>query len=371
MNLLHRLWGNGASFGTAMEGRRNNFDALRLIAALAVLFGHSFVLAAGEQSPATVDPISRWLIPASGFGEAIHEFAVDIFFVISGFLIARSFLTRPTLLGFVESRILRIFPAAILCSILTVVLLAGISRLPAGDYFTDPQTLDYLLRNSLLWSVEYHLPGVFAGNPYGSAVNGSLWTLPVELRCYIFLFVVGVLRILRRPLTANLLILVLAVLFLVPEWSSLVTRNPDKWRLFLFFFAGAACYVNRDRIPLGILPAFLLLALYIASAPLPGLHALLFVALVSYLTLALALGRYVRRIDPGRIGDLSYGTYLYAFPVQQSLLYATAGALTGWQLAGLAAVATLAFAALSWFAVERYALSLKGRVSRKLGAVRA
>ena len=107
------------SFGTAFEGARSNFDMLRLMAALAVLFGHSFVLTAGAQSFETMDPLSQLFSPYAAYGEAIQEFAVDLFFVISGFLVTCSYLRSRSLLRYALSRVLRIYPAAILGALVT------------------------------------------------------------------------------------------------------------------------------------------------------------------------------------------------------------------------------------------------------------
>lgn len=346
--------------GAIERGRDNNFDLLRLTAALAVLFGHSFVLATGHESLATVDPISWFLIQYSGFGESIGDLAVDMFFVISGFLVARSFLTQKTIVGFIEARFLRLFPAAIVCSIVTVAVLAALGTLPVADYVNHPETWQFLINNATLWRVEFDLPGVFADNAYVGAVNGSLWTLPIELRAYVFLTLLGVTGLLRWRHGSNLVLVVLMVLFLVPEWSSIVTRNEDKWRLYLFFLVGAAFYINRKYIPLGILPPVILLAVYAATSAFPKLHALIFVVLVSYITLALALARYYPAVDPGKMGDISYGVYLYAFPVQQSLVHLFPSGLNGWSLSLWAAIVTIMLAALSWILVEQRALTKKG-----------
>ena len=349
--------------GAIERGRDNNFDLLRLTAALAVLFGHSFVLTAGYESLATVDPISWFLIQHAGFGESVGDLAVDMFFVISGFLVARSFLTQKTVIGFIEARVLRLFPAAIVCSIFTVAVLAGFGTLPVIDYVTHPQTWQFLINNATLWRVEFDLPGIFADNAYAGAVNGSLWTLPIELRAYVFLTLLGVSGLLRWRHGSNLVLAVLVILFLVPEWSSIVTRNEDKWRLYLFFLVGAAFYINRKYIPLGILPPVALFAVYAATAAFPKLHALIFVILVSYLTLALALIRYYPAVDPGKAGDISYGVYLYAFPVQQALVHLLPSGLNGWWLSLWASIVTIILAVLSWFLVEKRALARKGTMA--------
>ncbi len=368
---LAKFAGFDRPLAAAIErGRDNNFDLLRLVAALSVLFGHSFVITTGIQSLDTVDPISRFLMQYAGFNEAIHDLAVDVFFVISGFLVARSFLTQKTIFGFIEARMLRVFPAAILCSLLTVGGLAWLGTIPIADYFADPETLQFLIKNSLLWNVEYDLPGVFADNAYVGAVNGSLWTLPIELRAYVFLTLIGVVGLLRFRHGINLLVAVFIVLFLVPEWSSIVSRNEDKWRLYLFFLSGVAFYVNRRYIPLGVLPPVILLAVYVGTAALPKVHALIFVVLVSYITLALALTRYYPALDPGKVGDFSYGVYLYAFPVQQALVQLLGPGLTGWSLTLWASLVTLLFAAVSWFLVERRALQRKGSMTNLLATYR-
>jgi len=163
---LSRRIASGPTLATLIEGRGNNFDALRLAAALAVLFGHGFVLAVGHLDLASVDPVSRILMPVAGFGEAIHELAVDLFFVVSGFLVTRSLKQRASLADFAEARVLRLFPAAIVSTVVTIIGLSFFSTLPAAAYFADPETWEYLLRNTFLWSVDYDLPGLFADNPY-------------------------------------------------------------------------------------------------------------------------------------------------------------------------------------------------------------
>jgi len=361
---LSRHIASGPTLATLIERRGNNFDALRLAAALAVLFGHGFVLAVGHQDLASVDPVSRILMQVAGFGEAIHELAVDLFFVVSGFLVTRSLQQRASLADFAEARVLRLFPAAIVSTVVTIVGLSFFSTLPAAAYFADPEAWEYLLRNTFLWSVDYDLPGLFTDNPYPASVNGSLWTLPVELRCYLLVALLGIAGLARRRLLASAALCIPILLYLVPEWSHLLTRDPAKWRLFLFFIAGSLFYINRHSIRLGWLPVVALIALFAATAGIPRLHGIAFVVLVAYLTFAIALWRHVRWLDPARFGDISYGVYLYAFPVQQTLIELLPGARDGWSLAALAVAATLPLAILSWVAVERPALAAKGTLVR-------
>lgn len=345
---------------------------MRLLAAALVLFGHSFVLTAGRQSVETVDPLSRWLMLHVAFGETTHEFAVNLFFVISGFLVAFSFQRTGSLRAFVVSRALRIFPAAAFCSAISVGFLALFSTLPIEIYFTSEQTLEFLVKNAILYSIEYQLPGVFLDNPYPGVVNGSLWTLPLELRCYIGLTLLGLTGLLKRKRLFNVVLAVFAVSVAVPGWSDWISGDLNKTRLILCFVFGAGFYVNREYIHFGILPFGCILGATVgaslAGPAYDGIEKLLYILLLTYGTLGLALNKSVPRIDLSKIGDFSYGVYLYAFPVQQLLIkgfpeFFTRDSEGAWSLVVVSLVPTFALAALSWFLVEKKSLALKGRRS--------
>ena len=354
------------SFGTAFRGTRNNFDALRLAAALAVLFGHSFVLTAGVQTVETIDPLSRFLTRYAAFGEATQEFAVDLFFVISGFLVTCSYLRSRSLLKYAVSRALRIYPAAVLSALVTVLALSLLSPVAPAAYFSAPETGAYLLHNSFLYKVKYGLPGVFESNPYGVAVNGSLWTLPLELRCYIGLAVLGAVGLLNDKRFFNAALMAVALSVIVPGWSGWISGNVDKLRLILFFMAGVGFYINRDHIPFGI-GAFAVIAVGFVLAPKgSGVEKLVYVALVTYATLGLALTRRLPLIDLKPMGDLSYGVYLYAFPVQQALIHGFPNLFGAWPLVAAATVVSCLLAAASWWLVERNALGFKKRLLERL-----
>ena len=165
---------------TALAGR-NHFHLLRLAAALLVLFAHCFHLLdrAGDE------PIGRWFLrlDASLLG-------VTMFFFISGFLVARSWDTRGNLPEFLVARALRIAPALWLALGVTVFVLGPLfTTLPLPAYFSDPATWKYLALNAVL-RTQYLLPGVFESNPL-PGVNGSLWTIPLEVTLYLILGVVG------------------------------------------------------------------------------------------------------------------------------------------------------------------------------------
>ena len=162
------------------HGKDNNFNLIRFIASMAVLVSHSYAIHFGSSE---YEPLTREL------GRSLGSFAVDVFFITSGFLIYASLNRATYIQDYALSRVLRIFPGLIVMTALTVFVLGPITTdLSPMNYFSSLQTWEYAIKNSvLLTRVEYELPGVFTDNPLGPAVNGSLWSLPFELYMYITL----------------------------------------------------------------------------------------------------------------------------------------------------------------------------------------
>ncbi|MDX9964219.1 acyltransferase family protein [Desulfobacter postgatei] len=230
------------------HSRDNNFNLIRFIAAFLVLFGHSFPIVNG---PKLVEPLQN----------AIHmtwgAIAVDIFFVISGFLIAGSFFSRKKIIVFLWARILRIYPALII-NILFCVFVVGLffTNIPATDYLAQTGTYKYLIRNvTLLWGgVNHHLPGVFIDNPVAKAVNGSLWTLPYEIKMYGLLLITAVSVVFfqnktRHELQKTVFFSIAFLSFSVHILNHFFQFAPGQFlRLLTFFFMGSAFYVFKDNI---------------------------------------------------------------------------------------------------------------------------
>lgn len=308
----------------------NGFDLLRLAAALLVIVHHSYLLN-GDGSP----PL--------GFID-MGALAVGTFFVISGYLVTGSFLRSSGVLAYMAKRCLRIFPGLLVALLLTAFVLGpAVSDLEVGRYFASPQPALYVLHNLLLYPVDYLLPGVFDRNPYPQAVNGSLWTLRLEFTAYLGVAALGATKLLRLPVVLGLVALAGAgyvVAATLPGFGSedelfrqpgLATQNG-----FLFLAGAALCLWGR-RPPLWALA----LSVLLLATPVWGLGLPVVV---------LALGDM--RV-PHLPADLSYGLYIYAFPIQQWL--ASIGAL---HLVTALAM-TLPFAALSWWLVEKPALRFK------------
>lgn len=357
-------YGDGASgvrLADAARGHDNNFKLIRILAASAVLVSHSFPLSLGKGAAE----------PSLGV-ISLSALAVDAFFVTSGFLVTASLFNRQSIGDFVLARVLRIFPALWVMTLLTVFALGlAFTTLPAASYLSDPETLKYLAKSSTLFAgVSFTLPGVFATNPYSGSVNGSLWSLPYEVRMYALLAGAWVLlgwtgkqrtRSLRWVLLAAAAG-AFALAGVLQFWGA--ERSPFL-RLFFMFFCGAALHAFRERIVLHRVAFWCCCALLLACGLLNRqLFQLAYMATIGYVLLYLAYvpAGPVRRYNAA--GDYSYGIYIYAFPIQQAL----AAVVPGIGVAALmlcAACVSLLLAAASWHLIEEPALALKGRLMER------
>src|ERR1700674_2931418 len=213
--------------------RRNNFDLLRLIAAVSVIFSHAFLVS--ENSP-DHDP----LMLLTGGQTVLGVVGVFVFFTISGYLVTQSFDTTPSPLVFLAKRALRIFPGLFLCLAVCVFIIGPLATgLPLADYFARRETYLFLLHNAVL-DVDYNrLPGVefWPGN-IGGIVNGPLWSLPCEVLMYLMLFALGVGRLLTLRTGLVLLAIGIGCLWFDTAGN---TFGGAFW-LLGFFAAGICCY---------------------------------------------------------------------------------------------------------------------------------
>jgi peptidoglycan/LPS O-acetylase OafA/YrhL len=339
----------GLTLAEHERAEENNYQFLRFMAALAVVYGHSYGLTLVPHPGH--DLIARIL----KIGYAGDQ-AVNMFFVISGFLVAASYVHRHDLLVFAKARALRIFPGLLVCLVLTTFVLGPIvSSLPLGDYLTDASVWRYFFDNATLTQAQFFLPGIFTGGKYNS-MNGPLWTLPIEMRMYIAVALFGFAGVLRKRWLANLALATFALcLFARPEWVPALTRNPRFPPLAYFFIAGMAAYMNRDWLRLDWKILALLFGFVLAMIRLH--HFLLgWDIFLAYATFYLAYVPNFRWYN--RVGDYSYGVYIYGWPVQQVLANAfpSLGPLGLFACAG---TVTVGIAAMSWHFIEAPALRLK------------
>lgn len=336
---------------TALPAHRNNFDFLRCMAAIMVIYGHGWMLS-GAGGP------GLWGVPFARVG-------LDVFFAISGYLVTGSWERGPRLGRFLANRSLRIFPGLIACVLLSALLLGPlVTTLPTAEYLRDGRTWGYL-RNIALYQ-QLRLPGVFERLREGSAVNGSLWSLLPEFLCYLTVPALGLLP--RRARLAALALGGAACgglglwLFEGHEGPSFQFYGASTEYMLVqvpFFFAGAGLRLleTRGRALYRADLALLCFTLnYGVSSwlswgciPLEWLTTPYMVITVGRLSAPLLC-------QASRWGDCSYGLYLYAFPVQQLVLERLPGdRYPIWTCLA----ATVPLALLSWHLIERPALSFK------------
>lgn len=335
--------------------RDNNFDFLRFFAAAMVVFGHSY----GLSGQAHQEPLRLF----SGSYDSA-DIAVHVFFVMSGFLIAGSWLNSHSVLDFAAKRALRIVPALVV-SVLFIVLVVGplATRLPLSEYLAAPGTLAYL-GNALLIT-EFRLPGVFESNPFAHTVNGSLWTLPYEVLMYATVLTLGLLKVFGRSMALIGLVLMVGVHFyLIPVYEVQSDLLRKATRLGMFFYAGVVFYLYRQRLVWSWKIAALLVATNLASAR-SEYWELVHVLTLPYLTLYLAQLRIPRLAGFGKAGDFSYGLYIFAFPLQQLIMHWSDGSMPLVPFMLLSFAASMAAAVLSWYLIESPALKLKRYLPRR------
>lgn len=333
--------------------RDNNLDALRLIAASLVIVDHAFPIAGRSHFANGV------------LGFTLGNLAVSAFFAMSGYLIAKSWVDDPDLVRFTAKRVLRLMPALIVAALFGALVIGALTTsLPIGEYLRNPATRSFITHNSAVFPIQYSLPGVFQANPYPAAVNGSLWSLPIEVMAYGIVLVLGFAGLLRRRTWVFAVFLAVLYVHLRLPSSRFLGKGVwfympvvQMWELFAMFLMGTLAYLYRDRIVLsptlaaGML-AVMAVTLKTSMAPAVYLVTVPYVLLViGYSTLP-----WLRRLTTP--GDVSYGIYIYAFPVQQTLAHLRPGT-NPWLAAAAALPITYGLAFASWRIVEKPALKLK------------
>jgi peptidoglycan/LPS O-acetylase OafA/YrhL len=328
-------------------GRANGFDGLRFLLALGIVVFHCYTLTRGGTWGMAwpLETAARLILPA--------------FFILSGYLVASSLARCETAREFLLLRLLRIVPALTAVTIASVLLIGPL--LTSSDlraYFSDPRVPAYL--QNILGLQRFQLPGLFQTNPRAAIVNGSLWTIQLEMICYGLL---AALSLLSRGRVFNLLLVVWAGLLLFPNIPFLglaLAWLPAK-DLVLGFAAGALLHRHAGRIVLNPLAgaASLLLAFCLVGS---AGRADLAVLPLAYGVIWLA----TRQIPTCCTrADYSYGLYLAAYPLQQAVIHLFPG-IAWWGVLAAALPAALFCAALLWHGVERPLLTRKHEIIARL-----
>ena len=337
--------------GAPPVSRDNNFDALRLLAAILVIFSHAFLIAQGTQEH---EPLI-WLTGRQAiFGLA----GVFVFFAISGYLVTQSWENTASAPRYLLKRCLRIFPGLVVALILSAFVLAPlVTTLPLAEYLARPEPYHYVVGNAALSVKVHELPGVlFVDNPVGLEINGSLWTLRYEFLMYLMVMALGLMRLLW-PWTC----FVLLALGMTCVQFPVTFGGLGGWGWMLSFFAvGMALYKLRHTRIFDFRIALAALALLVVSV-FAGGFILLFPLTGCYLALWLALNPRIPPLRAARWGDLSYGLYIYGWPAEQLVIWLKGGHAPWWQVFGGGLVIAGALAFVSWHLIEGPALRLKPR----------
>ncbi|WP_458399738.1 acyltransferase family protein [Mailhella sp.] len=343
--------------------RHNNFNILRFVAAVFVIIGHMYHLVGTG--------------PYVVYGQAVSTIGVKILFVLSGYFITVSYLSdtsRLHVLKYAVKRIFRIFPALIF---VVVACMGG------GVFFTELRMEDYF-RSSALWSYldnilmypRYSLPGVFTNNPYPHAVNGSLWTLPIEMLMYICVplfcaFHARYCNKLKRSGIILLFLIVTGLSYLLPalgikravlygtDWCGALAILP--YYLIGCVYAHFRDYKHLLNLQLAVFLMFLLSCCHFTST----LTGFAFLLIFPYFILSFGYSENPFFARCFKKHDLSYGMYLWGFPVQQALVYCFGSALSyiSYLLITVAIVMALSF--ISFRLVEKPAIELSKKIISK------
>jgi peptidoglycan/LPS O-acetylase OafA/YrhL len=342
----------------ATVSRENNFDFVRLVAAISVVFSHAFLVAEGTEA-------NEPLVRLSGNQAVLGLIGVFVFFAISGYLVTESYCRSPAPGAFALRRALRIFPGLIVNTLICALVLGPlVTTQPLATYFADSAVGNYIVKTLTLNPVIPSLPGVvFVDNPVGLMVNGSLWTLRPEAMMYAMIVILGIFRLLRVSVAVVLVGAGIAAVCFEQYTKPLGDLGGWAWMLG-FFAAGMCLFFLRDRLPFNRWGALFALAALVGFTVV-GHLIMLFPLAGAYLTIY-AGRRYDRCLDYSRYaGDLSYGIYIYGWPAEDAVIYLSGGRASWWQVFLGALAIALPLAYLSWHLVEHPALRWGRRLSRR------
>jgi peptidoglycan/LPS O-acetylase OafA/YrhL len=301
----------------ALSRNGNNFDLVRLLAAVAVVYGYSSLL----QAP---DGATDWVRNALGF-DSLGALGVYAFFLLSGMLVTVSFDRQRSAARFVALRIARIWPAVAGCSLVMVFVLGPLfTTLPLREYFSSGMTWANLDNfSTIVLNTGWTLPGVFEHNRVAVDAGGALWTLPLAVRCYLIVLVTGMLGWLSSPRGVLLAAVLGCAAFVLSAHVPLLqtgvrdfSETPGGYSFWpgFFFMLGMLLYGWREWIDVNGLTALALTMVFLVFRDTAGAQALFYLAFV-YGVLWVGTTPLLRRFVPRY--DYSYGIYLYGLMVLQ------------------------------------------------------
>ncbi|MGR3855003.1 acyltransferase family protein [Chryseobacterium indologenes] len=332
--------------------RSNNFDFLRLLFSSLVIVSHSY--------PLTGKP--EILAELTNKQLSLGSLSVDCFFIMSGYLIMISLQRSISVREYMWKRLLRLYPAYIVLLLLTILFLPFIYT--GKNIFSEKTFWSYIPNSLTLYKIQYEVNGIFEHNPYPRAINGSLWSLPYEFTMYIALLFLFPFR------KYKYLIIILGSIFLISFYLTITESHflerilqkiyllpTEFYRLCNYFIAGSLLvFINLKKI--NMLKIRWLLFLTLLASLYFGYYQYVSPVILPLLILLIGISKspYVRNIG-SKIGDISYGVYIYAFLIQQTLMYYFG--LGTIKLMVTSIIITYIFAYGSWHLIEKKMLMYK------------
>ena len=341
------------SFQSILAKDSNNFNFVRLLAALAVIYAHSYAI---TSNPGNGDLIAR----TTGVTHT-GELSVVIFFFISGALVTKSLLSRNNITEYLIKRIFRIYPALIVCNLIVTFLIPlAFSEISASQLFKSHQALNYFFSNSLgVWN-EHFIPGIYETHP-NKGLNGSLWSVTLELRLYLFLALLALIglmdNVVVRLITICGLLIVLGVNFkLVPLLGSenSLYGNYSFPAFSAIFLFGGLFHMLEKQIKLNLANALVIFFVLLLFSKNTEIYRFVIFTFTIILCLWVATREIIIKKIPIR-HDYSYGTYLYGWPALQMSFTIISKNHTDnpLNITCLAMLIALTMAMLSWHFIEK------------------
>lgn len=333
---------------------QNNYDFLRVFAALSITFFHSFALL----NKLKLDPLfilTNGRINFSFIG-------LNIFFCISGYLIAKSATTSPTLINYLWKRLLRIQPLLILTCVLTVFFLGPIfTNLTTPDFFLNGDTWTYFRNVFPAFGIQFSLPGVFLKNIGESGVNGSLWTLIVEERlylimCFLFLFKK------QNSWYVTFYVLFINAIYLYNHFyysgELIPFMDTNAFYYSLVFLNSAVLFILKVNLSKSIYPIVFLSTIVTILGIIFPMFNFLFLFSFPFLINGIAQIKGITN-HAGKYGDFTYGIYVFSFPVQQMLIAKGIAINNPYLLFIISSAIAIPMAVASWHLLEKKFLRMK------------
>lgn len=349
--------------------RKNNiFDYIRIILAFCVIFTHSYPIFFG---PTASDPITEKILRT----ETVGGIAVICFLVLSGFMSTQSIIHSKNSKQFILKRILRIFPSLILMLLLTIFIIAPLGYSGEGPYFSKSVS-DYFFGNvNVFTNTRYSIDGVFQNNPYPSAINGSIWTIKHEFMAYIVLMLLSLCSMLKDrkyTLGMTILVMVIYILGVTPvltikklAFIGILNEISQFIKLLMYFLIGTTIYLYKDKIHVSF-KGFIMACIILIFGILINITNYVIIFVLPYMLMYLGTIKISEKKDIlKKIGDFSYGLYIYAFPIQQLIVYYLREKINIFQYIGLSMLITAVVSVITTLIVDNNVKRIKEKIFKR------